>query len=150
MRRLKRARLALAVAVALSLAIAVLELPISTLVHQRGAIAAASEHLRAVDAENHRLAADVAALRKDSTVAAMAHGEYGLVKPGQVEYVIPHLPGSRGTSGALPGGQVPAGDLVPPTASPVGDPAAGHRATGHSRGFWSQVLDRLAFWRGAF
>lgn len=151
MRGIHRARLLLVAAAGLSLAIVVVELPLSTLVHQRSAIAAASERLGAVQTENGRLAGQVASLSKPSTVAAIAHGEYGLVKPGQIAYTI-LPPRGRGAPGALAAGPVPREDLVPPTASPYGSaPAAGVAARrGPQPGLWNRVLDRLAFWRSVF
>ena len=151
MRPLHRARLVLVVAAVLALAIVVLETPFSTLVHQRSAVAAAAERLHVVQAENARLSHEVAALHRPSTVASIAHAEYGLVKPGQVAYEIPGLAGARSGDGSLNHARVPAGDLVPATVSPLGTPGgtstAPHRA---KAGLWTQVVDRLAFWRSAF
>lgn len=151
MRALHRARFAFVLAAVLALAVVVLETPFSTLVHQRSAVAAAAERLHAVKAENARLSHDVAALRRPSTVASIAHAEYGLVKRGQVAYEIPGLAGTRSGSDRLGHAHVPAGDLVPPTVSPYGAPdatsTAPHRS---SAGLWAQVANRLAFWRSAF
>lgn len=151
MRALHRARLALVVAAVLALAIVVLETPFSTLVHQRSAVAAAAVRLRAVEAENARLSHEVTALRQPSTVASIAHGEYGLVKPGQVAYEIPGLAGPRSGDGTLGRAHVPTGDVIPPTVSPYG--ATGATTTAPKRpaaGLWTQVVNRLAFWRSAF
>lgn len=140
------------VAAVLALAIVILETPFSSLVHQRSAVAAAAERLHAVQAENARLSHDVADLRRPSTVASIAHAEYGLVKHGQVAYEIPGLAGTRSGHGTLGHAHVPAGDLVPPTVSPYGTPGgtstAAHRPK--KAGLWTQVVDRLAFWRSAF
>ena len=151
MRGVHRARLLLLVAGALSLAVVIAELPLSTLVHQRSAIAAASERLGAVDRENARLAQEVSALRKPSTVAAMAHADYGLVKPGQIAYALLPSKGRRAAT-ALGAGPIPRSDLVPPAASPYAVPTSGG-ASARKRpqpGLWTQVVDRLAFWRSAF
>lgn len=151
MRGIHRARLLLVLAAALSLAIVVAELPLSTIVHQRSAIAGASERLGAIEAENARLANQVASLARPSTVASIAHAEYGLVKPGQLAYAVLPAKGQSVPS-ALTAGPVPSEDLVPPTASPFGSPPAAGAATrrGPQPGLWSQVLDRLAFWHSAF
>jgi cell division protein FtsB len=149
-RALRRARLVFLVALAAGLAIIVAEAPVSMLVDQRSALAAASARLRSIEQENAQLAASVAALRQPSTIATIAHVDYGLVKPGQVAYEIPGLVAARG-SGALGPVRLPSIDVVPPTASPFGTPTVPAKAPPPSRaGFWSQVLDRLAFWRSSF
>lgn len=151
MRALHRARVALLLAGVLSLAIVVLELPLSTLVHQRSELAAASGQLAAVRAENARLSGQIAALHSPATVAAIAHAQYGLIEPGQIEYEIPHLPGAGTGTSSLGTPVVPRSRLVPATPSPFGPPpAAGPASSAPRQGLWAQVVDRLAFWRGTF
>lgn len=151
MRALHRARIALVAALVLSLAILVTQLPISTLVHQRGELTVATGQLAAARAENAQLSSQIAALRRPSTVAAIAHAQYGLIEPGQIEYEIPHLPGGATGTSSLAPPSVPHGDLLPPTASPVGPPpSATPASTASPQGLWSQVVSRLAFWRGTF
>ena len=151
MRALQRARLVLVLAGALALALVIVELPLSTLVHQRAQLAAASGQLAAVRAENTRLAGEISDLRSPATVAAIAHAQYGLIKPGQIEYEIPHLPGTNTGTSSLAFPRVATKDLVPPTASPYGAPPSAPRTTHRpTQGLWSQILGRLAFWRGSF
>lgn len=152
MRRIHRARLALVAAAITAMALVLFELPFSALVAQRSAIAVASGRLASVDRENVQLSADIAGLKKGATIAAMAHADYGLVRPGQLAYALLPERGASG-SGTLSESAVPAGDLVPDTASPFGPiPVAVSTAShpGPAAGLWSRVLGRLAFWRGTF
>ena len=148
---LHRARLALVAATVLSFAILVTQLPLSTLVHQRGQLAAASAQLSAVRSENAHLSRQIAALHEPATIAAIAHAQYGLVQPGQIEYEIPHLPGGATGTCSLATPAVPHDLLVPPTPSPLGPVTATSAGSPAShQGFWAQVVGRLAFWRGTF
>lgn len=154
---LQRARLSLLAAVGLASALLVLELPMGELLHQRGQLAAVSGQLARLQATNRALAGDVASLRQSSTVAAIAHAEYGLVRPGQRAYAV--LASGAGATGAVAPAlvqrAVPKVDLVVPAAGFLGSGTAGLAAasadgTSTVGSLWTRALDRLEFWRWAF
>ena len=144
---LYRARIFLVAAVLAAIVLLVLELPLSTILRQRGQIATASHELGLVQRRNTELRADVAALRENSAIAAIAHEEYGLVQPGQQSFVILPSAGASNASGLLGTRSLPASDLVVQASDPS-TPAA-KSAPAHSS-LTSRVLDRLEFWRWAF
>lgn len=141
-RRLHRARAAFIGACGVALALLVFEVPVSELVHQGGELAAVDARLTATNAANARLSADVAALHKDSTVAAIAHEEYGLVERGQLAYVV--LPAKGSGADLLGATKLPADDLVPAALSPYAPLTV---SSPKSPSLWRRVLDRLEFWR---
>ncbi|HUY30049.1 MAG TPA: septum formation initiator family protein [Acidimicrobiales bacterium] len=155
MTALYRARVSLLLAVGLATALLVVELPVGELLHQRSQLALVSRDLARVDASNAALSADVASLSKSSTIAAIAHGEYGLVARGERAYTVV----APDSSGAPPAGlvrrRIPAVDLVLPSADALlaGSPhrsASSADGTATTGSLWSRVVDRLAFWRWAF
>ena len=133
----------LIVAIMGAVALGALEFPFRELMNQRSAIAQTAAELQAVESHNSILRQDITALSKSSTIASIAHQEYGLVEPGQRSYVI--LPGahSQRDTNPLTALSIPAEDLgssaAPPSAakSPVGRPQGS---------LWSRVLRRLEFW----
>lgn len=154
-----KARLTLLVAAGLASAVLAFELPVAELVHQQHELSTAGAELSAVRALDARLSADVASLRRASTVEAIAHAEYGLVRPGEQAYSVPGLGGRAGAGGArgvAPGLEPsrlspedlylssPTALLPPPRRTGAG---AGGAATGS---LWSRVLGHLEFWRWAF
>ncbi len=140
-----RARAALAVAVLIGLVIVATEFPLGQLLHGRAALAQANAQLSDLQAQNRQLGAQVSALRNPSTVARIAHDEYGLVTKGERSIVI--LPDSGGApSGPLSSAKVPTSDLVPSDAIVSG---TGGGPVGHRAGFWSRLLQRLEFWHAA-
>jgi len=143
---LYRARLFLCASVLAAIVLLVLELPISAMLHQRGEIAQASNELSVVASHNASLRADVAALREDSAIAAIAHEEYGLVRPGQLSYVILPGRGDAASSGSLGStANLPASDLVlNPASAPAASP---QKSTAHEPSLLGRVLRRLEFWR---
>ncbi len=152
--QLRRARAAAFVGLCGAIALVGVELPFGELLHQRGALGAVSSELARVEAGNRQLATDVAALNDRSTIAAIAHEEYGLVRPGQRSYVV--LPSRTVTAGAantLAVRPIPTSDLVPvDAASLLASAPAPRAADGTAAGgsLWSRIVDRLAFWRWAF
>lgn len=148
MKSLARARLGLILAALSALAIVGFELPFGELLHQRAELQVLDVQLAALDARNASLHADITALSQSSTIAAIAHEEYGLIRPGQRSFVILPAAGA-GTSVALSAPSIPPQDLVaaPPGSSGVIAATAAEHA---SPGFWERFADRLAFWRWAF
>lgn len=142
--RLRRARAVLAGACCLAGVLLVFELPLGELVHQRSDLAGVEAELRASSAQDHRLEAEITSLGRPSTVAAIAHQDYGLVDKGQLSYVI--LPTSGSGSSLLGSSKVPAGDLVPPSVSPYA-PAPAAVPARRSPGLWERIAQRLEFWR---
>jgi cell division protein FtsB len=150
-----RARIALVVAALFAGAMLVFELPVGEILHQRSEIAAVASELKTVQGRDAQMKSAVASLKKPSTVAAMAHQEYGLVRPGQRAYVVLPSPGSTaGQANTLAPRTIPEADLVPSDASsllgaaPANSAASGGTPT--TAGLWSRVVERLEFWRWAF
>ncbi len=155
-----RARFTLLAAAGLASAVLAFELPVGELVHQQRELATAGAELSRVRALDALLSADIGSLRRTSTVEAIAHAEYGLVRPGEQAYSLPGL--GRPAKAGEPGGVAPGletralspADLYlaspasldpPPHRAPAG--VDGAPATGS---LWSRVLGRLEFWRWAF
>jgi cell division protein FtsB len=154
---LYRARLTFVAAVGLASALLVLELPISEMLHQNAALGSVESQLAKVDARNAALTGDIASLRQSSTVASIAHAEYGLVRSGEHAFAL--LPTGGAPASAVASGldepTIPDVDLVVPSADPfgvAGTSAASRRADGKraAGSIWSRTLDRLEFWRWAF
>jgi len=142
---LRRARLALAAALVLAAAIIGFEFPFAELVHQRGELASLDASVAHVVGADAALRADIAALSSSATLAAIAHEQYGLVRPGQQPYVV--LPPTRaaGPPSGLETPEIPPADLIaapPGTTGATGSPSAPSEP-----GFWARVVDRLEFWR---
>ena len=146
---LYRARISLFAAIGLASALLAFELPIAELLHQKSELATVTSQLNAVDGRNRALSADIGALRQSSTIASIAHAEYGLVNPGQISYaLLPSSNGARAASGTLGDTSISAVDLVVPAATPV-DISDAAKAAPTGPGLWSQVENRLEFWRWA-
>lgn len=152
-RALRRARFALLAACGLAAGLVVTQLPLSELLSQRGQLRTAGRQLAVLDQRNAALHAENAALRQPGTVAAIAHQEYGLVRPGQQAYVILPQAGdaAEGTLGtpAISRAQMLAGSA----AALTGISPAGSGGTSPANGagtLLSRTLDRLEFWRWAF
>ncbi|HUZ19100.1 MAG TPA: septum formation initiator family protein [Acidimicrobiales bacterium] len=150
-----RARIALVVAALFAGAMLVFELPVGEILHQRSEIAAVASELTAVQAHDAQLRSAVASLRKPPTIAAMAHQEYGLVRPGQRAYVVlPSAGSTAGQANTLAPRTIPEADLVPTDASSLlgAAPRGGGSAGGPSAGgsLWHRMVQRLEFWRWAF
>ncbi|HVC26397.1 MAG TPA: hypothetical protein VND23_11635 [Acidimicrobiales bacterium] len=155
MTALYRARVALLASVGLATALLVVELPVGEIMHQRGQLSVVSSELARVDAGNATLSADISALRRVSTVAAIAHAEYGLVRRGERAYTIVAPDASGAVAAGLVQHRIPVVDLVIPSADAL-LATARHRSRSSVDGasttgsLWSRALDRLEFWRWAF
>lgn len=154
---LYRARMTLLLAIGLASALLVFELPLPLLLHQRAALAATAGQLQMVEARNATIVRDIALLRGPAAVAAIAHGEYGLVQHGQLAYAVvgPSASATGGASSSLRDRAVPSADLVVPSADALGAASSAAASTGVegasiTGSIWSRFLDRLAFWRWAF
>lgn len=120
--------------------------PVSTLLHQRGQLAAASTELNKLHRENATLHHQETQLRTPSTLGRIAQQQYGLVPPGDQAYQVLPPSGSGSADGTLG-----------PTAS--GDSGNGHHggtstgasgtagSSGRSGSFLGRVLQTLEFWR---
>lgn len=151
---IRRAQLVLCGAVVLAAVIVGTQLPLGQILGQRAAIARQTAELHQLQSRDAALSAQVHALSQPSTVAVIAHQQYGLVHPGQISYVIlpePTAAGSATPSGPLATVAIPADDLVPSDAmiAAATAPPAAPNPDGR-KGFLGQVLDRLEFWRWAF
>lgn len=142
---LHRSRQMLIVAVIGAIGLGTIEFPFRQLMNQRSQIAQAAAELQAVNSHNTILKQDISSLSKSSTIAAIAHQEYGLVQPGQRSYVI--LPGAHATQNMNPltALSIPVEDLgsTSGTAISTGTPPSIARPQGS---LWGRVLRRLEFW----
>lgn len=138
-----RVRLLFVGAVVVALAIVGGEFPLAQLLHERAAIATTTAQLQRVQAENRVLAGQVAALHQPSTIARIAHQQYGLVQKGQSSVVVLPSPGSGGKD-PLVSSRLPSSDLVPSDGA-VANPASSGPVD--QQGFWSKLLNRLEFWK---
>jgi hypothetical protein len=105
-----------------------------------------SWQLSQLQAENRVLAGQVKAMSQPSTVARIAHEEYGLVYKGQQSVVV--LPSSTDGSnrgGPLSSTQVPKSDLFPSDA--IVAPGAPPKGGVEQKGFWARLLQRIEFWK---
>jgi len=75
-------------------------LPFRQLVAQQRQIDRAGSQLEALANENERLENEIVALQTDGEVERIARDQYGLVRPGEVGYVVVAPPGSSGTADA--------------------------------------------------
>ena len=141
--QLHRARLILVAAVIGAMIVVGAEFPLKELLHQRSNLALTQQELATLAARNSSLTADVVALSSNSTVNAIAHEEYGLVKPGQSSYVILPAANSAAAKQGLSIPAIPPQDLI--AAGPVADPIA-TSAVPSGGGFWSRFLAHLEFW----
>lgn len=149
MRALRRARLALLAAFLLAAVLLATEVPISSILSTRSAVASTGLQLAQLRRENTALKGDLHALGTGSTIMQIAHEEYGLVGRGQSSVVV--MPGGSAGSSSGAGGTsplssrtVPKADLVPSDAAlqPPATPAA-HEPTS----YWQRLLHRLEFWK---
>jgi hypothetical protein len=149
---IRRAQLVLCGAVVLAAVIVGTQLPLGQILGQRAAIARETAELGQLQSQDAALSAQVRALGQPSTVAVIAHQQYGLVYRGQISYVIlPEATGGGSTAGPLSSVTIPTADLVPSDAmiADGGSPPAPADPEGRT-GFLGQVLERLEFWRWAF
>jgi cell division protein FtsB len=141
-----RARIFLLVSLIAGVAIVATEFPLGQLLRQRAALGQATQQLSQLQAENRSLAAQVDALHQSSTVARIAHEDYGLVGKGQRAVVVLPSPAKSGSSaGPLDTNEVPKSDLVPSDAIVAGTGTGPAPAKGRS--FWTRLLQRFEFWK---
>ena len=145
MMAIHRARQMLIVTAVGAIGIVVLEFPLHQLVAQRSEIARTAAALRSVEAHNASLAQSISSLRQSSTIASIAHREYGLVRPGQHSYVI--LPAAndrssrRASSSSVSsidlGAAAQSGLSLAPASTSHPEPSS----------LWSRFVSHLEFWR---
>jgi len=121
--------------------------PARELVRQHEELSAANAQLSLIVKRNASLSADISALSSNSTITAIAHEEYGLVRRGQTSYVILPAAGSTSADGQLTTPSIAPQDLI---EAPVGSPRSTPTASGTGAGFWSRFANHLEFWRWAF
>ena len=144
---IRRARLSLLAATGLASAILAFEVPFGEIAHQNDELVTVTGQLARVRSLDQQLASEVSSLRQSSTIAAMAHGEYGLVRPGQQAYAL--LDSGGASHGAVPSlvqHRIVQSDLVVPSVDALAQPVA----RSSSGSLWSRVVGHLAFWRWAF
>jgi cell division protein FtsB len=141
---LQRARLGLVVAALASLVALVCWFPLSELLNQRGELSSLGSQVSSVAARNATLRSQVVALGQNGTIETIAHEEFGLVKPGQLSYVIEPAAGSTTGAPGLRETPIPTTDLV--ADQPV---IAPHSVAAAQSGpdFWGRFVSRLEFWR---
>ena len=69
--------------------------PFRQIIGQRRAVDLAEEKLTALEAENQRLEVEIAALYTPEEVERIAREQFGLVRPGEVGYVVVTPPGAE-------------------------------------------------------
>jgi cell division protein FtsB len=122
--------------------------PARELIGQHEELAAVNAQLSTLAKRNVSLSADISALSSYSTIAAIAHEQYGLVRRGQTSYLILPAVGSAAANGELATTAIAPQDLI---AAPVDEPRpASTRASSAGAGsFWSRFSSHLEFWRWA-
>jgi cell division protein FtsB len=141
---LYRARLGVVIAVVGSVIALACWFPLGELLRQRGELASLSTQVNSVAVRNASLRNEVKALNQNGTVETIAHQEFGLVRPGQLSFVIEPAAGSTTGAPGLRPQPIPVSDLVAdqPVVAPRSTDAA---AAGPN--FWGRFVSRLAFWR---
>jgi cell division protein FtsL len=133
---------------ACALIIVIAWFPARELVRQHEELRAANGQLSVLVKHNASLAEDILALSSNSTIAAIAHEQYGLVRRGQTSYVILPAAGSAAANGGLTTPSIAPQDLI---EAPVGSPRTAPVAiVNGDGGFWSRFANHLEFWRWAF
>jgi len=169
----RRARALLFLAAVFAAIVLLSGLPWSTILNQKAQLSSATVEVKELQAENNALAVQAQQLAANSTQAALARQDYGLVHPGQTAYDVLPPPGPA-ASAAIGGGHVPLDEtaVVPgsrrseellgagvvgstPAAAASGQVRTEAGATadggvsgahGVSGGFWSRVVRTLEFW----
>ncbi len=104
---LRRARIVLVCAVVVSLVIALRSLPSGNPISARHSVQAVANQLARVHKQEAALRQEEKNLGTSQEVERLAHQQYGLVAPGQKEYVI--LPAGRSAPTGGSGGSTGAG-----------------------------------------
>lgn len=144
-----RARLVLIVSIVIAFVLVGTKVPLGQLSAESAAAGKYSAQLDKLRSENRALTDQIRQLGSDSEIATIAHAEYGLVHPGQQSLVI--LPSSQVPSaGPNPLGTTKlGGGQIVPSDSDTGPPVI-TAPSGGGGSLFSQVLQRLEFWRWAF
>jgi cell division protein FtsB len=117
-------------------------LPTRTYYDQHRALNQVSSQLATLRSEDQRLESQAASLAKKSTVARIAHDDYGLLAPGQQATVVLPSPRSsqpsptakkQGTAGQARPGSKGAGQAAPPASGQAAPPTSGQAAPPASR-----------------
>jgi hypothetical protein len=145
-----RARLVLLVSIVVGFVLVATKVPLGQLSAENTAASKYSAQLQKLQAANRALTDQIRLLGTDGEIATIAHAEYGLIHPGQRALVI--LPSADVPSAGrnplattiLSGGQIVPSDLE------AGPPVTGAGGTGNGGSLFSQVVQRLEFWRWAF
>lgn len=142
---LHRARQMLVVAFFGALVLVALEFPFHQLMSQRAQISEAAAALSAVESHNATLRGDIAALSKTSTIASIAHQEYGLVQPGQRSYVILPNAGAKQNMNPLTALAIPA-EVLGSTSGSSSVATKPIEVSAPKGSVWIRALRRLEFW----
>jgi len=102
----RRARALLFLAAVFAAIVLLRGLPWSTILNQKAQLSSATVEVKELQAENNALAVQAQQLAANSTQAALARQDYGLVHPGQTAYDVLPPPGPA-ASAAIGGGHVP-------------------------------------------
>ena len=114
-----RARIVFFAGLIAAIVIVATEFPLGQLMRARAALAQGSSQLRALDTENRQLPDRSLAAPRDSTVARIAHQDYGLVKRGSDPSCVLPSPAESGhrRRTAQHDESAGIGPVVPPTPS---------------------------------
>jgi hypothetical protein len=143
---LYRARLGFVIAGLASLVALACWFPLGELLHQRGELSSLAAQVSSVDAHNAALRGEIGSLGQSGTIETIAHKEFGLVRAGQISFVIEPAAGSSTGAPGLRPTPIPSSDLV--ADPPVLTPSSGAAAPAGPH-YWSRFVSRLEFWRHA-
>ncbi len=145
----RRARITLLGALIVAAGIVATQFPLNQLLGERTAVRQEGQQLIQLNAENRSLAGQIASLRQPDTIARLAHERYGLVAVGdQSLVVLPSVAGQPASSSdSLDSPVVPKSDLVPSDSLISASGATGSGSVGTPAGFWSELVQRLEFWK---
>ncbi len=152
---MRRNRLALALSVLASAGIVSAWFPVSSLLHQREQLAAASAQLSRLDGENAALGRHERQLRTLSALGRIAQEQLDLVPPGDQAYQVLPPSGTSSSDGTLaPTGPAGSGGRGSSRASGraggtsgASPPPGSTRAATTTGGFFTRILRTLEFWR---
>lgn len=160
--RARRNRAVLAIATVASVAIVAAWFPVSSLLHQRAQLGAASAALSRLNHENLAMHREAKQLQTPSALSRIAQQQYGLVSPGEQAYQVLPPSGTAGAGGPLATGPTTPTSSAGQSSSGVSTPGistgggrsvpspsarGGQTAAGTSGSFFTRVLQTLEFWR---
>jgi cell division protein FtsB len=147
---IRKARFALLTSVVAAAVIVGVQFPLSELWHEHSAVAAASRELAGLERADSNLQRQVAALKNPSTIARLAHQDYGLVGPGETyEVVLPSANDARSGADPLADNRLPPSQLVPSDATIAAPDTGPPGSSGSGQSFFSRLVQRLEFWKAA-